>query len=134
MKDSLLVRSLKAAVIGHLFALLLLILFSFLAVKSEDPTAAILPLVFVSQGAGAVVCGMCIRKNKTGISDVLVGGALFAIVPLSLSFFGSGEFFTWGVRLLVILAMLVLVGAIAMLFPKKKHKKRRKTGYSRKKR
>jgi len=58
MTYRLLIRSLRSALTGHLTAFLMTALLSWLALYLENPSSAVLPIAFVSLGAGAVVCAV----------------------------------------------------------------------------
>lgn len=126
MTDRLFVRSLVSALIGHLVALLIMTLLSLMALSFEDPTAAVLPLAFVSLGMGAVVTGIGIRRGGRDPLGALLGGGLFSIVPFVASFFGKAAFFTFGIRFLILFIAWSFVMAIVMLFPQRKKKRKHK--------
>lgn len=126
MTDRLFVRSLVSALIGHLSALGIMMLLSLMALSFEDPTAAVLPLTFVSLGMGAVVTGIGIRRGGRDLLGALLGGCVFSVVPFVVSFFGKAEFFTWGVRFLILFIAWSLVMAIVLLFPQRKKKRKHK--------
>jgi len=129
MTYRLLIRSLRSALTGHLTAFLMTALLSWLALYLENPSSAVLPIAFVSLGAGAVVCAIDIRKSGTGVLGALTGGGIFVLIPFLTSLFGKGEFFSFGTRLLVLLAAFSAVLAVVLLFPKAGRKKRRRRAY-----
>ena len=109
---------------GHLAGLLVLLLLSFLGAKLENPSAAILPSALVALGMGASTAGLVARQKKEPPATVLIIGLCYGLIPLVVSAFGESSFFNWGTRLLVFFLSVVLVSALALLFPQKK--KRRK--------
>lgn len=126
MNYRLLIRSFCTALIGHLTAFLVMALLSWLALYFENPSSAVLPIAFVSLGVGAVVCGIGVRKSGTGILGALMGGGIYVLIPFLISCFGKAEFFSFGTRLLVLLAALTSVLAVVLLFPSAKKRKRRR--------
>lgn len=120
------IRSLSAALIGHLSAFLIMALLSLFALYLENPSAVVLPMAFVSLGAGAVICGIGIRKSCTGLLGALCGGGIFVLLLFLISCFGKGEFFSPGTKLLVMLAAFAAVMTVVLLFPKAKKRKRRR--------
>lgn len=126
MTNRLWIRSLRSALTGHLTAFLMMALLSLTALSLENPSSAVLPIAFVSLGAGAVVCAIGVRKSEGGFCGALLGGGMFILLPLAASCFGSGSFFTVGTRFLVMMAALAIVLTVVLLFPKAKRKKRRR--------
>jgi len=129
MTSRLWIRSLCSAMIGHLTAFLIAALLAWLALFLDNPSSAVLPIAFVSLGAGAFVSALGIRKNALGVFGALIGGGMF-ILPLCIcSCFGKGEVFSLGTRFLVLLAAMTVVLTVVLLFPKAKKKKRRRGSY-----
>lgn len=126
MTSRLWIRSLRAALAGHLAAFLIAALLSWLALFLDNPSSAILPIAFVSLGAGAFVSALGIRKNALGVLGALTGGGMFILPLFIVSCFGKGEAFSLGTRCLVLLAAMTVVLTVVLLFPKAKKKKRRR--------
>ena len=126
MSRRFLLRALYSALLGHLVAFGLVILFSMIALSLENPSSAVLPIAFVSLGAGACVVGIAVRKSQIGLLGALCGGGFFVFVPFFCSSFGVGDVFSFGMRLLVVLVAFLLVLVVVFLFPKSSRKKRRR--------
>lgn len=122
------IRSLIAALIGHLTAFLLMALFSWLALYLENPSSAVLPIAFVAMGAGAVTCAIAIRKSGARLMGALMGGGCFVLILFVSALFGKGEFFTLGTRLLLMLLAFATILTVVLLFGANKKKKRRRKG------
>ena len=130
MNYRLLIRSFRPALIGHLSAFVVMALLSWLALCFENPSSAVLPIAFISLGAGAVVCGIGVRKNGTGLFGALAGGGLYILIPFLISCFGKAEFFSLGTRILVLFSVLAAVLTVVLLFPKTKKRKRRRKPFA----
>ena len=126
MTNRLWIRSFRSALTGHLTAFLMMALLSLAALSLENPSSAVLPIAFVSLGAGAVVCAIGVRKSETGFVGALMAGGMFILLPFAASCFGSGSFFSLGTRFLVMLAAFAVILTVVLSFPKAKRKKRRR--------
>ena len=128
------IYSLRASLTGHAAAFLTVLLLTRLALFLENPSSAILPIAFVSMGAGACISAICLRKSNLGILGALTGGGMFILPLFVISCFGKGETVSLGMRCLVLLAIMTVVVTVVLLFPKSKKKKHRKGAYYLKKR
>ncbi len=134
MTSRLWIRSLYSALAGHAVAFLIVALLAWLALFLDNPSSTILPIAFVSLGAGAFVTALGIRKNALGILGALTGGGMFILPLFIISCFGTGETFSLGTRCLVLLAVMTVVLTVVLVFPKARKKKRRRAAYPMKRR
>lgn len=118
-----------SALISHGVGLLLLLILSALGLSFENPTAAVMPIAFSSLFAGAILCGILLRRSGDPLSS-LVGGLIYGFLPFFISLFGKGETLGLGARFLVFFLLFAVSSAVAFLFPKGR-RKRLKRGYYR---
>ena len=126
MTSRLWIRSLCAALTGHLTAFLITAHLAWLALYLENPSSAVLPIAFVAMGTGAFVSALGIRRNNLGILGAVAGGGVFVLPLFVISCFGKGEVFSLGTRCLVLLALVTVMITVVALFPKAKKKKHRR--------
>ncbi len=121
--------SLRQTVVSVVFAYAvgmgLLLLLSAIALFLPYPSEGIPIVGLLSSSLGAFFLGILEKRKNATVTESLLSGVLYTLVPLAVSFFGKGSFFTFPVRGLMLCLFLTLVVLPGICFRSKKKRRRK---------
>ena len=117
-------RIVKSVLWGHTVGLAMLILLSCVAMMLPYPSKSVTVLGVLSVSLGSIFLGFYQRGKQAVLSEAIVSGALYGLIPLIVSLFGKGEQFAIGYRLTLALVAILLAVLPSWLFKKRKKRRR----------
>jgi len=128
-------KALLAALIGHAVALLSLFLANFIVIGMSDPGGSVTIISAAAMLFGATVCAVCSYLFGSEIIGGLLGGGLYALIPIALSLAIPGDSsraLGADIAILSLSALLPVILKIAFgsSFSKSNRHSKRKSGYA----
>ena len=114
----------RSVVLSHVVGVLLLALLSCVAMMLSYPSESVRLVGVLSLSLGGAFLGLWLRGQSAALSDALLGGILYAALPLILSLFLAEDGVGFGYRL-VLVAVTALLSVLPTWLFKKKRKYRR---------
>ena len=109
MNGKMLLNSLKGAAIGLAAALILLLIFNFISLKTQDPDRLVPFFAHAAQFIGGAVAGFAASRfhRMNGMISGAIAGGFYAIIILLGAAFSEGEFS-------VLTSLLICAGILAV--------------------
>ena len=112
MNGKMFLDALKGMAAGILAAIIIMLIFNLIALKGDDPDKPLTVFAYISEAAGAAVCGIVSAKirREQGMAVGALSGAMYACILLLGALIPKGDF-----RFLSAVIMSIVSVAIAGL-------------------
>lgn len=117
--NGLILRAFFSALMGHCIGIVFILAAALAALSFEDPSSGSSPIAMAAIVIGALFCGFSARRFSLGFAGGVLGGFMYALLPLVLSFFGEADLSS-GRRWLMAACAIVIAAVVSALTPKKK--------------